>query len=122
MRTTSRGYKVPASGERGSTFFPALEFNIDRMSAHSHNGSDSEFLTSKAVTKIPATISKDNWVHQGNGIYKQDVDLPAGLTLQDVSPQFRVGNEIISPKLQQVTASRFSIFSNDPNIDIQVFY
>ena len=43
--TLSYGFVRPATGDKGSVFFPALEDNITQLNSHDHDGTDSALMT-----------------------------------------------------------------------------
>lgn len=131
MIITSNGYKVPASGDRGggaNGFFSALEYNFNRISAHNHDGVNSEALNTRSIERISTTISKNNWGSLTPRGYSQTIDLPSGMGLDKAQLQFQiapVGNDygsVIYPTVDIVSNTRYIVYVNDPTLDLVVYY
>jgi hypothetical protein len=131
MRLTTNGYKVPESGDRGggaNGFFQALEYDIERVSSHNHDGNNSEFITTKAIRRQSATIASNAWTEVAPSTYKQTIDLPAGMTMQNSALQFQIPvngsnyGSIIYPSVEVVSETRFNVYVNDPTLNLTVYY
>jgi len=123
MQTLTYGRKKPDTGDPGSTFFPALEDNIDLNDAHSHDGVDSVKLTSYNITAGTITgISGADWVAQGGGRYRATVNLPAGFNWDTAFIQCRdTGNgSIINPTIEKVSTTQMYIYVNDNTLTVGV--
>jgi hypothetical protein len=125
MRITKNGYKIPENPDRGKVFFPALEFNFDRVSAHTHNGADSESLTSKVINRYVLTLVPDQWELIEPGTWQQTVNCPAGLLVSNSALQFTIvgGNfdgTIMYPSVRVVNPTQFVVQVNDPTLTLQV--
>lgn len=112
--TLSYGYVQPQNGDPGSTWFPALNDNIQQLNDHSHNGIDSAFLSSASVQSASVTIPSASWVLDVTGRYKQDVTVPAGYNMDDFSIIFKLSTgDIIYPSVSKLTGTTFRIFGID---------
>ena len=83
MITLTYGRKQPEKGDKGSSFFPALEENIARDDAHSHDGTNSATLPTTSFNNTTGSILSGNWAAVAGkaGLYRQLVTMPLGLTL-----------------------------------------
>ena len=75
--TLSYGFEKPATGDKGSIFWPILEDNIQRTNDHTHNGSNSAKISASASTAVVQTVTSAGWSGVGGGLYRQTVTLPA---------------------------------------------
>lgn len=69
--TLSYGYKKPADGETGATFYPDLNTNAQLANDHVHDGVTGTRLNSSTSQKTYTILSAANWVSAGNGLYYQ---------------------------------------------------
>lgn len=123
--TTAKGYRKPTTGDRG--WYTDLEFNIDRIDAHSHNGVDSAALPSTSITKITQDVLAASWSSLGEGNYKQTLTLPTNFTFNDMQVRFYVnggtmdGQEVIL-SVKKVSASTFDVYVNDNTLALKAVY
>lgn len=123
MRTTTYGYKVPETGDKGPVVFPALVEDIDRIDGHDHEGTNSKPLSPKALSTIEQTILAANWVLVANGIYKQTVLLPSGLFMDKVTREFWLpSGELIFPTIIRIDNATFDIYINDNTQNVRIVY
>lgn len=127
-QTTSKGYKNPDVGDRGSQWFPDLNFNIDRMNAHAHDGIDSEKIAIKNIVKQSQTLLSSAWgTDLGGSNYKQSVTMPTGLNFDDSQIKFievlsgTTGDQI-HPTVSKTSATTFDVFVNDNTMTVKVVY
>jgi hypothetical protein len=71
MITLTYGHKKPETGDKGSTFFPALEDNIDIDDSHTHNGVNSSKIDSSNLTATELSVTAAGWVASGIWYRKQ---------------------------------------------------
>ena len=69
MQILSKGYKLPDTGDFGDTWFPALEDNINRINSHSHDGTNSEKLTTTSMEAIVSTIASGDFAASGSEFF-----------------------------------------------------
>jgi len=122
VQTLSNGYLLPETGDRGSTFFPALESNITRLNAHKHDGTDSEILTPEAFAGLTATINPGDWSLHTNGLYRHVLTMPGNKVFDTTTIRMVAGNNIIYGDIEKVTANTFYAYVNDPSLTVTVLY
>lgn len=126
MQTLSRGYKKPQSGDSGSTLFTALEFDIQRLNDHTHNGTDSAPLTAVSIVGIPDSILAVNWVTYGGptGFYRQQITLPPGFSYDTVQMSFRLAasGDYIYPRVDKVSNTQYYVYTIDNTVDFTIVY
>jgi hypothetical protein len=122
--TLSYGFKLPDTGDRGASFFPDLEANIQQINDHTHNGVNSAPLAITAVVITTQNITSAGWTLVAGGIYKQTVTMPATLTYDAVSMEFRLtsSKHQILPTIEKVSANTYDIFINDNTVDVTALY
>jgi hypothetical protein len=123
--TLTYGHKLPADGDKGSTFFDDLESNIALDDSHNHNGTNSSLLTTSAFSNTTGAISSASWtaVSGKDGLYRQLVTLPSGLTLGARGIFFidSSGNYYILT-VEQVTSTTYYVYINDNSLDLTAIY
>lgn len=92
--TTSHNLVKPATGDRGTVFWPALEAAIQRLNDHTHNGTDSEALNPRYFSKTTNTLALASWsaVAGQTGTYRQLETVPTGYTVDGSNPKFMIGS------------------------------
>lgn len=123
MLVLSYGYKKPQSGDKGSVFFPALEFDIQRLNDHTHDGLNSSLLSSSSIKDFTQDILAINWVSFGPG-YRQLVTIPGGLQYDDYYMAIKdstTGTQIYTT-IQKVSATTFYVYCVDNSKDLTVYY
>ncbi len=120
--TLSNGYKKPDTGDRGNTFFTDLEDNITRVNSHDHDGSNSEPINTKNLSKDSQTISSGSWSLVSDGIYRQLVTVPSGHTVDDMVPKFTIDDDIYHPTIEKASTTTYYIYINDNTKDVVVKY
>jgi hypothetical protein len=127
MKTLSNGYKLPENKDKGSSFFPALEYDIQRINDHRHDGNDSTPLSTTSLERITVVISSANWQAVDAGQYRQLITTPAGIVQDNAQPVFKVnggdhGGAVIYPEIKWISETQYYISVNDPSISIKVIY
>lgn len=127
MQTLTKGYLKPETGDRGSTFFPALESNIQQVNDHDHNGSNSQKLTASSIDAISQTIIATGWVLVTANVYRQLVTMPGTLQYDTSTIQCVINNgtnigAIFNPKIVKVSANTFYTYVNDNTLDVVIKY
>lgn len=129
MLILSYGYKQPEDGDRGSSFFPALNFDIQRLNDHNHDGTNSTKLDGTSIIALSDTISSADWVAVVGqpGTYSQVVNMPAGTLSADYLPKFLVVGGVHDGKFLDLTvnitaAAQYEVFVNDNTLDLKAFY
>ena len=112
--TLSYGYIQPQNGDKGSTWFPALNDNISQLNDHVHDGITSALIPSTSIINGSVTILPASWVLDVTGRYKQDVTVPAGYNMSDFSITFYLSTgEILVPSITKLSSTTFRIFTCD---------
>lgn len=121
--TLSFGYIKNQTGDKGSVFFPDLEFNIQRINDHTHNGVNSSKLTNAAIDSATQNILAAAWVLV-SGEYKQTITVPAGVNLSKHYPRFKntTTGEVLFLSIIILTDSTYEVFINDNSVALQVAY
>jgi len=122
--TLSYGFKLPDTGDRGASFFPDLEADIQQLNDHTHNGVDSAPLAITSVALTTQAIASGSWVSLGSGSYRQLVTLPGSLTYDAISLQFRItaSKDIIQPTIEKASSTTYYIYTNDSSIGVTALY
>jgi hypothetical protein len=123
--TLTYGYIKNESGDRGSDFFPDLEFNIQRINDHNHNGVNSAPIAITAIEGIDQTVLAAGWaaVAGQTGTYKQTVTVPTGIDLDSHYPRIKDANgNILYLTIDILTTETFDVFINDNTAVLQVAY
>lgn len=124
MITLNYGYLLPENGDIGNEIFDALESNIQRLNDHTHNGINSSKLPSSSIAKVVQNIVQAGWVLQGNGIYRQLVNIVGGSNYDDFFIFFRdtATKENCLLTHEKVSATSFYVYTNDSSQDITIYY
>lgn len=124
--TLSKGYKLPQSGDKGSSFFPDLEFDIQRLNDHSHNGTDSAVLVGANVTATTVSLPSGSWVVSGNK-FRQLVTMPVtptAMQFDNYYPVFKnssTGEVIHGVGVEKVSATTFYAYINDNTVSLTCY-
>lgn len=131
MQTLTFGYKLPEDGDKGSVFFPALAFDIQRLNDHDHDGQNSTKLTAQSVGALidDTSVVAANWVAVVGeaGTFKQTVTMPPNTDFDEYGIYIQVkdgvnAGNIIYPGIEKVGASTFDLFVNDNTLNLIVKY
>lgn len=121
--TLSKGYKLPETGDRG--FWTDLEFDISRLNAHKHDGSDSTLISAFNLDKSSQTLLAAAWTAVAGqaGTYKQTVTLPTGNAMSTILPRFLnpAGDDMLL-SVRKVSVNSYDVFINDNTLDVTVIY
>lgn len=131
MQVLSKTVKKPQDGDKGSVWFPALEFDLELLNDHAHNGVNSTAIPSLNITANKINVAAASWVpafSPHNGIYKSAIlTIPATTTsppkgIDDCVLMFKdtLGNQL-HLGVQKISSTTFYVFINDP-IDIVVYF
>lgn len=125
METLSYGYYKPENGDKGSSWFPRMADNMDRLNSHSHNGTDSATLSVTSITKKTSVISAGSWALVANGTYSQTITVPAGIAeINSYLIKFYNTSTGYQYHLtwERVTATTYTLYINDNSIAITAVY
>lgn len=118
------GLKNPQNGDPGSSFFPDLNFDIARIDAHNHDGSNSALLTSQSINPVSASVSSAGWLATGSsGNYRQVVTTPPSIDFDAYGLSVRTSAGIeINPTIEKITDTTFYIYVNDNALNLTLLY
>lgn len=133
MLTLSYGFKKPQNPDRGAVFFPALEFNIQQLNDHTHNGANSALLSPTVITTLTQSVSAAGWaaVSGKAGLYSQVVTLPSaitGLSFNNTIASYQIlikdGSlgHVLFLTVEQASTTTFTVYSNDNTLTLKVYY
>lgn len=124
MITLSHGIKKPQTGDKGSVFFPALEDDLQALNDHTHNGVDSENISSTNITAVTQALVAAAWVAYANGIYRQLVTVPGGKTYDNSFILFRdtADKSQLYLDVEKVSSTTYYVYCNDPSLNITAYY
>ena len=120
MQTLSYGYLKPDNPDTGDQFFPAMEFNIQRLNDHNHDGSNSAPLTTVSQNILPGS-----WVAApiGGGLYRQLVTIPAPFDYDVCAIFFKLSTgEVVYPSVERVSTSAYYVYTNDNSLTYVAYY
>lgn len=128
--TLTYGFVKPATGDKGSVFWPAMEDNFQQLNDHTHDGVDSSLLAAGGSRSVTQAVSAASWgADLGGGTYRQLVTLPAGLTstggtYDDFSIQLRdsTTGEPVLNRIAKVSSTTYYIYTNDNTLAIKAVY
>lgn len=124
--TTTMGYKLPANGDRGSSYFPDLAANIALCDSHKHDGTDGVQIDPFSLNKTTSTIAAGSWaaVSGQAGTFRQLLTLPASYAWDAVEMKFTLsvlGHQIY-PSIEKVSATTYYVYINDSSLALKVTY
>jgi len=124
--TLTYGRKVPADGDKGTSFFDDLEDNIAVDDAHTHDGTNSSTLSTSSITNATTSILSAAWVAVAGktGLYSQNVTMPTGLTLGKRGVLFidaSTGHFYLL-SVEQVSTTEYTVYINDNTISLTAIY
>ena len=120
----SFGYIKNQSGDKGSVFWPDLEFNIQRINDHSHNGVNSTRLDSTSIDPITQTVPNTGWASLGDGNFKQTITVLAGVNLYKKVPIIfdALTTKLLNLSCHITSASTYDVWTNDSSLSLKVIY
>ncbi len=126
--TLTNGYKNPETGDLSSSWFADLNYDIERLNGHTHDGTDGEFINAKHITKSSATIAAASWgADLGGSSYKQTITVPAGFSFNDTTLKFMISGgafdgTVIYPSIIKMSATTYEVYINDNTQTLVVTY
>lgn len=120
MITLSKGVFQTQNGDTGDIFFPAWSANATWMNNHTHNGTDSQFLSSTQQNILAA-----NWTAApiGGGLYVQTVTVPSGFSYDQCQIWFKLSsNQYVYPSVERLSATTYNVFINDNTLSLIANY
>ena len=70
------GRILPQTGDDGSVWFPALESNIQRDDAHTHDGVNAPLLPPSSIDRTQVSIADSDFSVNTDGWYEASVTIP----------------------------------------------
>ena len=124
MQTLSYGIKKPEDGDKGSSFFPALEDDLQQLNDHDHDGVDSAPILSTNITSVQQALSAALWVAVSGGTYRQLVTVPNGKLYDNSFIFFRntADKSQMFLGVEKVSSTTYYVYINDSTIDITAYY
>lgn len=115
MIVLSNGYQLPEDGDLGDVWFDALEANIQRLNDHTHNGVDSEKLSTSSIEAVSDTIDSGDFVAVSDH-YEFLFTLPALIQVDTSNITFRdaTTREPIYLKFEMFSVTQITVHTNTP--------
>ena len=121
--TTSYGYYLPETGDKGTPIFTGLEGNIQQMNDHNHNGTNSAPIPSSSLSKMTQIIPVGSWVSVGNGTYRQAITMVTQLDFDHIIPMFKDANgEQYYLKYVKIDSLNYYVYTNDNTLAVTAYY
>lgn len=121
----SNGYIKPESGDKGSSFFPQLEQNIQRVNDHNHDGVNSNKIPPSSLAFFSSDILNSNWGSPVNGVYSQVITVPGSIAeVNDYDVHFyntSNGHRLLL-SMERQTATTYRVYINDNSLNIKAIY
>jgi len=133
MITSSYGYRIPESGDKAkgtNGWFAAIEYDIQRLNDHDHDGLNSALLSLSSFAPYTGTLSAASWGSpDSSGIYTQLVTAPGGITeISDwnvrfiaTAPAGMVGENLYLA-WKRISGVTFEVYSNDNTVAATILY
>lgn len=113
MVVLSFGFQNPQNGDPGSIYFPALNFDIEQLNDHTHDGVNSALISGPSIAPTIFTAASANWTGTP-GNYAQQIILPLGFNLQEsVMVVFDASGNVVANNIDNVGGTEFTIYSPD---------
>lgn len=125
IQTLSYGYQLPADGDTGLLFFPAMDTNITRLNGHTHNGTDSALIPASSIQQGSVTASSGAWGSAvSTGVYRQLLTMPAGYTFDASIPSVRLvsNGNLVYATLEKVSSTTFYVYTSDNSAGYTVIF
>lgn len=102
--------KLPSDPTYGDVFYPALEYDIQRINDHTHNGTLGNITPTSTVS-----VSAGSWgADLGGGTYRQSKAVATGYTMDNSIIQVRNSSgHIVYPTIEKIDANNFYIYTNN---------
>lgn len=111
MTTLSYGYLLPQNTDTGDEWFSALEFDIQRLNDHTHNGTNSA-----PIAKSTASLPSGSWIAApiGGGLYYQDYTFSNPFNYDSFLFDFRLSTgELVFPTVERLASNQIRVYTND---------
>jgi hypothetical protein len=116
--TLSYGYKKPENGDKGDVFFPDLEFDIQRLNDHTHNGVNSANIPTTSISSVKQPLPSANWLLESAGKWYQELTLPNDANYSDVFIMVKnsAGDQMFLDIKAGTSSKKYKVYSNDNNL------
>ena len=123
MQILSKGWKQPETGDFGDVWFQALNDNITQSNSHTHNGVDSEKISSVSFVSTVSSVLAASFVAVSAGIFRSLVTIPSGALLDTMAVTIKdpTTKDQIFLKVEKVTPTTFYIYTNIVQ-DFEVYF
>lgn len=122
MQVLSFGYKLPETGDFGDVWFVAIEDNITRLNAHTHDGTNSSKITSSSISAVTQTVVSGSFGLVGT---KFEATVTAvGITNIDeyaIHVKDPTTKDPIYLEVEKVSTTQYKLFTNTVQ-DFEVYY
>jgi len=116
--TLSYGYKKPQTGDKGSSWFPDLEHDIQQLNDHTHNGVTSAKIPTTNIGVVKQTLAGP-WVEDVPSTrWYQELTLPNDANYADVVIVVKsaAGDQLLLDVKAGSTAKKYKVYTNDQGL------
>lgn len=117
--TTGLKLKLPDTGDKGSVWFPALEYNITQTNGHVHDGSVGSQIPSTNILAVKQTISAASWVVEvADQKWYQELTVPNDANYADVFIMVKnaAGEQLFLDIKPGTSAKKYKVYTNDASL------
>jgi hypothetical protein len=122
--TLTYGFKLPQNGDKGSTWFPDIAFDIQRLNDHTHDGLNSAPINSANVGVFTQELDVNDWIGDAQYTYSMTVTIPNGKLYDNSIIVFR--NTVTKSQLflgvTKLDPGTYNVYSNDNTLNITAYY
>jgi len=114
MVILSKGYKKPETGDFGDVWFPALEYNTERVNSHTHNGLDGEKISGIDLIAFSLVVQSSSFAQQPSGEWRATVTVPNGELVDScvVTVKDPTTKDICFLKVEKLAPTQFYLYTN----------
>lgn len=124
MITLSYGVLLPQTGDRGSTWFPAIETDLAYLNDHTHNGVSGAPIPATNIVAVTQSVLAAAWVAYADGVYRQLLTVPNGKNFSAVDILFR-DSTTLQPYIlgtEAASATTYYVYINDSTKTLTASY
>jgi hypothetical protein len=116
--------KLPDTGDKGSVWFPALEYNITQTNDHVHDGSVGAVIPSTNIGVVTQALSSSDWVADVNGAYVQEKTVPNGKSYANVFIMVKnaAGEQLFLDVKPGTASTKYKVYSNDSSLSATAYF
>jgi hypothetical protein len=114
MQILSKGWKNPDTGDFGDVWFQALNDNIVQCNSHSHNGIDSEKISSVSFVSTVTTALAASFAAAPTSGFRSLVTIPSGALLDTMAVTVKdpTTKDQVFLKVEKYSPTQFYIYTN----------